>query len=202
MVPRRGIVGAARVLLPALGLVLFVCGPARPEIVSTGFREAPDSFTWELAWDGAAARPVTLRPERSGPEGADAPVFWSASLRSAAPGRGSTRLVFEARHACRVHDPDAPEGPLCRIAFAVSPTPAGSGDWSRLDRRRLDHLATPKDHQDTFDVFGRWETPADGKRVLRLVLQGAHGPAARAKKPAKGKKGAKGSGAAGAALLR
>lgn len=190
MAAQRRAIRAGRAFVLALGLTVVAEGPARPELVGTAFREVPDSFTWELAWDGAAAGPAVLRPERA--EGEAGSECWLVSVRTAPLRRGAARLVVQARHACRVHDLDAPQGPLCRIAFALALTPAGSKDWSRVERRALDHLATPKDHPDTVDVFWRWASDAEGRRSVRLVVQGGHGPPGRAKKTTKGK-GGKGS---------
>lgn len=155
--------------------------------------ETAESFTWELRWDGhpPTSAEEILPPRSPGDNG----ELWAPALKLSKTqphGRGA-RFAFHARHAARVHDLDAPQGPGYNSAFLLGLGVWGTKDWVRLDRRQLLHLSTPKDTLDSFDVCWEVKTSADGGRIGRLILQGAHGPAGRAKKPRKGKARAEGA---------
>jgi hypothetical protein len=108
-------------------------------------------------------------------------------LSKSQAGSGVARFALHVRHAARVRDLDAPQGNRYDGIFLLRLGAGGSKDWARLDRRILPHLSTPKDSQDTFDVLWGVETLAEGGRIGRLIIQGAHGPGGRAKKPRKDK---------------
>ena len=161
-----------------------VARPSRAEIATVGYRESAESFTWELEWDGAVpSGSQELTPPRADTQ---APEHWSALVRIAPnpKSRSTVRFAFEARHGCRVHETDAPEGATYRAVFFLDHPLRGSSDWVRLDGKLLPHLATPKDRADAFDVLYRVAAKPEGKNG-RLVFQAAHGPGLRAKKAAK-----------------
>lgn len=177
-----------RVLGSLAALSVAGASTGRAEVTTASYRETAQSFTWEVRWDGKAPRsPQDLSPPRDEGEGER---FWAPSMRvTRIPGGAAAgiRVTLRARHESRVHELDLPQGPRYEGILVLRAGSGAAGDWTRLDRRQLPHLSTPKDTLDTFDACWGAEASASGEKTVRLIVQGAHGPAGRAKKPRKAK---------------
>lgn len=174
-----------------VGVFLALCAGLAPrafgEVTTVSYRESAASFSWELRWDGVGpSSPAEVAPPR---EPGDTPDLWRPVVKLSGV-RGDTRAlrcVFQVRHTSRVHETDLPEGAIYTAAFVVTARGAARREWVRLDRRPVPHLASPKDALDTLDVCLRSDVGPDGSRVERLLFQGVHGTAPKAKKPKKPK---------------
>ncbi|MBI5440965.1 MAG: hypothetical protein HY900_07125 [Deltaproteobacteria bacterium] len=180
--------GARRRLASGLALFcLLAAPPAFSQMTTLSYRETSDSFTWEIDWDGRApATETQFLPERPDPS---LPELWTPSVRLVAGPRGF-RCTFRARHNCRVHEMDAPKGRLLHLTLPFKDRLKGPDEWARVETRPVVHLHTGKDHKDEYDLLARTEVDGLGRKVYRLVLQGAHGLATKPKK-LKGGKGKK-----------